>query len=299
MLRYAETPIQEIQETHVSEAGVRLLIKREDLNHPFVSGNKWWKLKYNVEEAIREGKKTLLSYGGAYSNHIYATAAAAHELNLKSVGIIRGEETFPLNPTLSFAKAKGMTLHYVSREAYRSKNNIVQDFIQGEGFYSIPEGGSNFLAVKGVREFSKTLDDYDYLCCPVGTGGTLAGLIEGAKSTKKILGFPVLKESQFLFNEIRRLCSNETKSSNWKLIRDYHFGGYAKATPELLRFMETFSNKHNIPLEFVYTAKMMAGIYDLISKGFFQRGETILAIHTGGMQGNLSGRSQSWLNCKS
>ncbi len=285
MLSYRETPIQEIYDPKISLAGLRLLIKREDLNHSYVSGNKWWKLKYNLEEASRQEKKILVTYGGAYSNHIYATAAAASELNFKSVGLIRGEETFPLNPTLSFAKKSGMELRYMPRSAYRSKEKQSEYLTGFQDFYTLPEGGSNLLAVKGVSEFAKILgNEFDYLCCPVGTGGTLAGLIVGMEGKKDIVGFPVLKGSHFLVDEIKNLIPGESKSSGWLLIHDYHFGGYAKATSELLQFINTFKNNHDVPLEPIYTGKMMAGIYDLISKGFFKRGTTILAVHTGGLQ---------------
>src|SRR5688500_9192910 len=206
MLSYQETPIQEIYDHKISTAGLKLLIKREDLNHPYVSGNKWWKLKYNLEEADRQQKKTLLTYGGAYSNHIYATAAAANEVKLKSVGLIRGEETFPLNPTLSFAKERGMELKYISRQAYRSKEGHAQYVSQFKDYYSIPEGGSNFLAVKGIGEFAEKLgEEFDYLCCPVGTGGTLAGLISGLDDSKKIVGFPILKGAHYLIDEVKNL----------------------------------------------------------------------------------------------
>jgi 1-aminocyclopropane-1-carboxylate deaminase len=289
MLTYHETPVQEIHDQQLSRAGLKLLIKREDLNHPFVSGNKWWKLKYNLEEAIRHHKQTLLTYGGAYSNHIYATAAAASELKLKSIGIIRGEETNPLNPTLTFAKNMGMELRYISRIAYRSKQAHAQYVNELEECYAIPEGGSNLLAVKGVSEFGKKLGgNFDYLCCPVGTGGTLAGLIDAVDNTKTILGFSALKGGQLLTEEIKKLLPNQEQNCRWELIHDYHFGGYAKATVELLRFIDAFKTLHRVPLEFVYTGKMLAGIFDLISKGFFKRGATILVIHTGGLQGSRS-----------
>jgi 1-aminocyclopropane-1-carboxylate deaminase len=283
-LTYQETPIQEIHEPLLEKAGVRLLLKREDLNHPRVSGNKWWKLKYNLAEAAQKNFKTLVTYGGAYSNHIFATAAAAYELGFKSVGIIRGEEVLPLNATLAFARDRGMELHYISREAYRTKatEHVLERF---DNFYLIPEGGSNLLALKGVIEFAGTLDEpYDYLCCAVGTGGTLAGIIEGVPGEKKIIGFPMLKGANFLTDEIKKLSEKCRHLSNWKLMHDYHFGGYAKSTPQLTQFIERFKTLHNIPLEFVYTGKMMAGIYHMISSGFFLRGSTILAIHTGGLQ---------------
>ena len=283
MLQYQETPIQEIHDMVLEKAGLRLLIKREDLNHPLVSGNKWWKLKYNLIEAAQKNFKTLLTYGGAYSNHIFATAAAASELGFKSIGIIRGEEVLPLNPTLAFARSQGMELHYISREAYRAKS---RDYLEKfDNFYFIPEGGSNMLAVKGVCEFASKLDvPYDYLCCAVGTGGTLSGLIEGVPAEKKIIGFPTLKGAEFLIEEIKKLSEKSKVLTNWELKSDFHFGGYAKSTPQLIQFIERFKTVHNVPLEFVYTGKLMSGIYSLISSGFFPRGTTILAIHTGGLQ---------------
>lgn len=284
MLSYKATPISEIHDATLTDAAVRLFIKREDLNHPSVSGNKWWKLKYNLEEAHHLNKKTLLTFGGAFSNHIYATAAAAYELGMKSIGIIRGEKSLRLNPVLHFAETKRMRLHYISRQAYRNKHETtfigqLKD-LYGD-FYLIPEGGSNTLAVKGIEEFTNTLDDdFGYLCSPVGTGGTLAGLIRGLKGEKKILGFPSLKDSSFLKEEIIQLGSTY---SNWSLVRGYDFGGYAKCTNELVTFIDDFKTRHNIVLEFVYTGKMMYGIFDLVRKGFFEKGSRILAIHTGGI----------------
>lgn len=274
----------------LEEAKVRLMIKREDLNHPFVTGNKWWKLKYNLEEAERLQKKTILTFGGAFSNHIYATAAAAHELNLKSIGIIRGEETLPLNPTLAFASRMDMKLHYIDRETYRKKDTT--EFTEhlrntfGD-FYMIPEGGSNELAVKGVAEFSKLLNiHFDYLCCAVGTVGTLAGLISGLDTQKQIIGFSSLKGGNFLKEDVEQYVGSN--KSNWRIEASYHFGGYGKQTPVLIDFIQTFEAQHQIPLEQVYTGKMMFGIFDLIQKNYFKEGSTILAIHTGGLQGRSS-----------
>lgn len=284
MLSYSHTPIQEIHDVILDRASVRLFLKREDLNHPFVSGNKWWKLKYNLKAAAQQGLETLLTFGGAFSNHIYATAAAAYELKMQSVGIIRGECTQPINPILHFASRKGMRLHYISRDIYRSKSD--EDFIghlrrKFGNFYLIPEGGSNALAVKGVREFTEALGtSFDYLCCPVGTGGTLAGIIEGLNGEKKIVGFSALKNGAFLSDDVKRLCGDHT---NWKIITEYHFGGYAKSTPALLQFVSDFKTRHTIPLEFIYTGKMISGVFDLVSKGFFEKGSTVLAIHTGGI----------------
>lgn len=285
MLKYQETPVQEILDPVLDKAELRLLIKREDLNHRLVPGNKWWKLKYNLAEAIRTNKKTLLTYGGAYSNHIAATSAAAAEIGLSSVGIIRGEETHPCNPVLAFARKHGMELYYISRAAYRKKS-LSAPFLKNFGdFYFMPEGGSNLLAVKGVKEFASSLQmDYDYLCCAIGTGGTFSGLIEGVSDNKKLIGFPVLKGGEFLIDEIKKkLSDTRSHSTNWKLMFDYHYGGYAKKSPELTNFITHFTAEHQVPLEFIYTGKMMIGIYDLIKKGFFKHGSTILAIHTGGV----------------
>jgi len=290
LIKYGKTNISELKGKIIPQSGLRLLIKREDQNHPFVSGNKWWKLKYNLEAAINNGQTTLLTFGGAYSNHIYATAAAAHELGLKSIGIIRGEETKPLNHTLAFAESKGMKLHYVSREAYRNKTepSFIEQLQNLFGdFYLIPEGGTNELAVKGCSEFARQLiseTKFDYLCLPVGTGGTIAGITKGMVEPRKIIGFPSLKGATFLENEIRKYTSN----TNWQLMYDYHFGGYAKITNELVEFIKEFENQFNIPLDQVYTAKMMFGVFDLIKKNFFEAGSTILVIHTGGLQGRAS-----------
>ena len=288
-LSYTTTPIVELKSAVLVKSGARILVKREDLNHPFVSGNKWWKLKYNLQEAQRFGKDTLLTFGGAYSNHIYATAAAARELELKSIGIIRGEKTDPLNHTLAFAESCGMKLHFVSREEYRTKT--AEDFIQHlqnkfGNFYLIPEGGTNELAVKGVAEFGASLInevDFDYLCLPVGTGGTMAGLVRSMSGRKNVLGFSILKGGGFLNDEIEKWVNHSI--GNWNIVEDYHFGGYAKATDELIKCMSEFEKQHQLPLDLVYTAKMIFGIFDLAQKSFFKRGSTILALHTGGLQG--------------
>jgi 1-aminocyclopropane-1-carboxylate deaminase len=287
MLHYTPTPVQEIHDPILDKAGVRLLIKREDLNHRFVSGNKWWKLKYNLEEAKCQNKKTLLTFGGAYSNHIFATVAAAKESGFESIGIIRGEETLPLNNTLSFAVGKGMQLHYVTREQYRKKTET--EFIdklhdQFGDFYLIPEGGTNALAITGCEEFARTLgNDFDYLCCSVGTGGTVAGLINGLPKTKTILGFSSLKGGQFLTEGVSQWLHQS--SSNWSIISEYHFGGYGKITAELTSLQQMFKVDHQILFDLIYGSKMMYGILSLASKGFFNSGSTILVIHTGGLQG--------------
>lgn len=291
-LQYNKTPITEIITPETQQAGITLLIKHEDQNHPFISGNKWWKLKYNLEEAQKQGYKTLLTFGGAYSNHIYATAAAAHELGLNSIGIIRGEETLPLNATLAFAKSKGMQLYYVSREAYRNKtdtNFIVQLKERFGDYYLIPEGGTNTLAVKGVAEFAWQLQQesaFDYVCLPVGTGGTIAGMVAGLDQ-QQVIGISVLKDGSFLTDEIKNILKNFSAKvyGNWNIETSYHHGGYAKTNPQLFAFMDEMQVMYNLPLDPVYTAKLMWGVLDMTAKGKFKRGSTVLVLHTGGLQG--------------
>ncbi|HNP18414.1 MAG TPA: pyridoxal-phosphate dependent enzyme [Fulvivirga sp.] len=288
---YKEPIIQKIKEPFFSHNGVEVFIKREDLIHPFVSGNKWRKLKYNLEEATRLQHKTVLTFGGAFSNHIYATSAAANEVGFKSIGIIRGEELAdkPLNKTLAFAKNQGMQLEFVSRENYRSKaeDNYIDQLrdIYGD-FYLIPEGGTNNLAIKGCEEIvDEEVKQFDYLCLSVGTGGTISGVITAVDKDQIVIGFSALK-GDFLIKEVADLLSNYTAAehSNWHIETDYHFGGYAKTKPELNEFIEEFNSNHNFPIEPIYTGKMMFGLYDKIKKGDFRSGSKILAIHTGGLQ---------------
>ena len=295
MLPYSETPIQLIQSDFLAKARIKLLVKREDLNHPFVGGNKWWKLKYNLEEARRTSCQMLLTFGGAYSNHIYAAAAAAKACGVESIGIIRGEERLPLNSTLAFAAGQGMQLHYVSREAYRKKaepefiENLKKKF--GD-FYLIPEGGTNGWAIKGCAEWAQQLREikFDCLCLPVGTGGTIAGLVSGLGG-RNVIGFAALKNADFLSDEVRSLVLDYTGKEfpNWRIETQYHFGGYAKSNKELQDFIQSFEQENGIALDQVYTGKMMFGILDSIRQNKFDRETTILALHTGGLQGRYHG----------
>ena len=266
---------------------VELFIKREDQIHPFVSGNKYRKLKYNLLEAKARGLKTLLTFGGAYSNHIAAVAAAGQGLGFRTIGIIRGEELEPKvleNPTLHFARQNGMQFKFVSRQTYRSKTS--KSFIfelnnEFDDFYLIPEGGTNDLAVKGCEEILDGIsNDFDYICCAVGTGGTISGLINCSKLRQQVLGFPALKGG-FLKQDISKFV----QQANWELISEYHFGGYAKINKDLIVFMNQFKKDQRIPLDPIYTGKMMYGIFDLINENYFPKGSKILAIHTGGLQG--------------
>jgi len=291
------TPLQKINDLEIESRGIELFVYRIDLIHPEISGNKWFKLKYNLIEAERKGYETLLTFGGAYSNHIYATAAAGKILGFKTIGMIRGEEHLPLNPTLSFAKDCGMEFHYLDRTTYRKRYD--EDFLNElrERFseaYFIPEGGTNSLAVKGCSQIPGNVDvNFDVICCPCGTGGTLSGIICGLKANQKALGFSVLKGGEFLNNNVQNLIKQftDTNNSNWDINLDYHFGGYAKINKGLIEFIKKFGEENNILLDPVYTGKMMFGVYELIKKNYFKKGERIIAIHTGGLQG-LKGMKQ-------
>ncbi len=280
-------------DTVTERTGVRLFVKRDDLIHSTVSGNKWRKLKYVLQDAQERGSGTLLTFGGAWSNHLYATAAAGKVLGMKTVGIVRGEEYREnTTPTLRFCIEQGMALHFVSRENYREKNeiafleNLKEKFVDA---YLIPEGGSTPLALPGVAELVEEVEIQlgerpDYYALAAGTGGTAAGLLATSAPT---LAFSALKNGGFLKKEILSLANAEAAEKNLQLFTDYHFGGYAKHKPELLTFMQDFEQKHKIPLEHVYTGKMLYGLYDLIKKDFFQKETTIVAIHTGGLQGRI------------
>lgn len=249
--------------TELKIEGVVVKVLHEYQNHPVVSGNKWWKLKYNLEQAREEKYDTLLTFGGAYSNHIYATAGAARENGFKSIGIIRGEDVD--NPTLRFARSQGMELRFISREQYRKK-----DELKFPGVYVIPEGGTNEYAVKGCEEWGKKLLNiqFDQLFVAVGTGGTMTGLVKGIGGKREVIGVPVLKNYDFGF----------------PLLKDYHHGGYAKVTKELTGFCEEVLERYGIQLEPTYTGKLFYAVFDQIRKGFIKKGTTVLVIHTGGLQ---------------
>ena len=300
-----ESPVQKIDEVVHKEKGIQLFLKREDLLDKSLSGNKWRKLKYNLIEAKKQGHTQLLSFGGAYSNHIYALAAAGKYFDFKTIGIIRGEASAQDNPTLQFARSCGMHLHFVNRATYRLKSET--DFLSDLGqmfgsFYHIPEGGTNELAIKGCEEIimeSQFQINADIYCVPVGTGGTIAGMIAGLDGAKKVLGFSALK-GNFLKKEVADLLIQyrQVQFNNWEINTQYHFGGYAKfdkpvrSGKGLIQFIKDFKEKHGIPLDPIYTGKMMYGIYDLIEQNYFPKGGKILAIHTGGLQGLMGFRER-------
>lgn len=264
---------------------VELWMKREDLVHEGISGNKFWKLYYNLINYIESKPKNplLISFGGAFSNHIAALSALGEELNIPTLGIIRGDElkdSWHQNPTLKQASERGMRFHFVSREAYRDKESLTVKFQnQFPGALVIPEGGSNELAVKGIAMMlDERTKDFDYLCTAVGTGGTVAGLSLFAENHQKVLGFQVVKDN-----------SVPPKVQEWSSRKNVDFWdasgrGYAKVTEELITFINEFNETYQIPLEPIYTGKMMQKIFHLIDEDFFPQGSRILAFHTGGLQ---------------
>lgn len=295
----ANSPLQRLQSSFLDKANVQLYIKRDDLIHPQFGGNKWRKLKYNLVYARDNKFDTLLTFGGAWSNHIYATAAAGKYFGFNTIGLIRGEQHSPLNATLSFAEECGMKLHYLNRKQYRKKNEtaFLKKIKQQFGHvYILPEGGSNSLAVKGcgeiIQEINIELDrPFDVICCASGTGATLAGLIfaiEAEETTinKTVIGFSALKGGEFLATEVSNFLGNKRIKSNWRIESRFHFGGYAKTNNELIRFMHQFKSQYDITLDAVYTAKMFYGLFELIKSGTFKPGTVIIAVHSGGLQGN-------------
>ena len=285
-------PLQKIESSFLKSNGINLYVKREDLIHPTIPGNKWRKLKYNFKEAKKRGHKTILTFGGAFSNHIAATASAANEYGFSSIGVIRGDELTPSsNPTLQRAHELGMQLYFVSRQDYKNRNE--SDFLSeleskfGD-FYAIPEGGSNSLAVKGCAEIVSEIEiDFDYIVTAVGTGGTLAGLASGLDGTRKALGISVLKGATYLDDEVTALIAShkEIGIRNWEINHDHHLGGYAKFNDQLIGFINDFKIKNGIQLDPIYTGKMMMAIYDLIGQKYFEPNTRVVALHTGGLQG--------------
>ena len=275
MLEYIPI-IQKISSDLFSEKGVEVSVLRLDLIHPQISGNKWFKLKNNLEEAKKQGLDTILTFGGAFSNHIHATAVACKQFGFKSVGVIRGEKESENNSTLIEAKKYGMQLHFVSREDYRKKTseNFISELKNKLGnFYLIPEGGDNALGEKGCEEILPKENDYDIIFCACGTGTTFKGISKSLKPNQKLYGISVLKGDGEL-------------NSEPNIISDYHFGGYAKHTKQLLEFKTNFESENNIPLDYVYTAKLFFAVQDLILKDKLPKNSKVLVIHSGGLQGN-------------
>ena len=294
MLESPSTPLQKIQHPLLKKYRVQLYIKREDLIHPLISGNKWYKLKYNLIAAKIQGFSRVLSFGGAYSNHLHALAWAGKEYGFETVGVIRGELIDPLNPTLCDVTAWGMKLHPVSRTDYRRRHD--EDFVTQlrahyQPCYVVPEGGANALALKGCAEIvegvDEQLDHYDYLCVPCGTGATLAGISQALKPGVRLLGFSALKKYTQFGVDIGRMyeTADLPGRDNWQIIDGFHCGGFGKISIELIRFMTQWQDQTGIALDPIYTGKMMMGLFELLEGGFFKAGSSIVAVHTGGLQG--------------
>ncbi len=286
------SPVTQIWHPLLTQKKIQLFIKRDELIHPVIQGNKWRKLKYNLAAAQQHESNTILSFGGAYSNHLHALAYAGKQLNINTIGVIRGEAPSPLNPCLQDMQDWGMQLRFIKRIEYKHKHRA--EFIQKlhdevGGFYLIPEGGDNNAGKKGCAELLTELQQsYDIICCEIGSGTMFSSLIQNNTSNTQFLGFAVMKNPQ-LDQDIRNSLtdSNDHKKTPtiWSVNHDYHFGGFAKTTDELNIFIENFKADHDIQLEPVYSAKLLWGIFDLINKDYFKTGSTILAIHGGGLQG--------------
>lgn len=281
------SPLVEVHDARVESRGVRLYLKRDDLIHVELPGNKWRKLKYNIGAAREQGVSTLLTFGGAYSNHIRATAAAGHYFDFNTIGVVRGEERLPLNSSLQYATNHGMQLAYMDRSTYRKKTDplMIADLRERFGdFYLIPEGGSNALAVQGCKELVDEIDvDFDVICCPCGTGGTLAGISAALHQGQRAVGFSALKGGTFLADNVAELQRQSIGAAldNWSIELEFHFGGFARRPPLLNEFMTLFAQAHGLTLDWVYVAKMMYGIFALIDRGAFSPGKSIVAVITG------------------
>jgi 1-aminocyclopropane-1-carboxylate deaminase len=281
--------IEELQIALLEQKNIEANVLRLDLIDPVISGNKWFKLKEYVQEAINENKTTILTFGGAYSNHILATAAFCNQNGLRSVGIIRGEEAKNLSPTLQSAKDWGMELFFVQREKYKQKILPQKAIDQYSQAYFINEGGYGILGMKGAEGIFQLLDSkkYTHIMTAVGTGTTLAGLINGSEKTQEIIGISSLKNNLDLQNQINDLLPAENKN-RFRLLHDYHFGGYAKYDKELIDFMNDWFATTGVPSDFVYTGKLFYAFYKMAEQDFFPAGAKILLVHSGGLQGNIS-----------
>ena len=298
-IEFNEPNILQLKDGLFEKNEIEVCFLRLDEIHPVISGNKLFKLIFFLKEAKKSVHKTIVTFGGAYSNHLAATAFASEQLKLKSVGIVRGEKPKQLSHTLQFCIEHGMQLEFISRSKYKNIDENYLNEIKNKYCDPIlvPEGGFSEIGKNGASLINNYFSDnnFTHIALPVGTATTFAGIVDANENGSKIIGFGVLKNLNDLpkrFNELKVDSSKKYWFNN-----DYHFGGYAKKTPELISFMNQFYEKHSVPLDFVYTAKMMFGIYDLINKKYFERGSRILCIHTGGLQGNES-LSEGELNFK-
>lgn len=281
--------IDAIENEWTLKNSIQLQMLRLDQIHPVVSGNKWFKLKYNIADAIAKGCSSLLTFGGAYSNHLIATAAAAKAFGLSSIGIVRGlhaKEKF--TETLHACENMGMQLHFIERASYDKKEEpyFLQSLkSQFPDSYVVPEGGNNESGRRGTAEIATYIQDkYSHVALAIGTGATFAGIREALDNNIDMLGFTVMKGGDYLNDTIRNALT--TSNANWSIVPEYHFGGFAKCNELLIDFMNQFYENHQIPLDLVYNAKMMFGVMEMIKDGRISQGSKVLCIHTGGLQGN-------------
>ncbi len=292
MFATSVTPLERVRHPRIAERGLELYVKREDLLDPRLSGNKSHKLRLNLAAARARGCQRVVSFGGAYSNHLHALAWAGRQAGLQTVGVVRGELVQPLNATLRDAEEWGMQLVPVSRSEYRRRDD--PDYVAAVsarygGAYVIPEGGANALGVAGcsswARQIREQCPDLDYLCVACGTGATLAGLIAGVGPGPRVLGFSALKGDAGVTQRVQEWLAGHSATAQWDIIPQYHFGGFAKLDAALVTFMDGWHARTRIPLEPVYTAKMFFGILALAEAGYFVSGAKIVAVHSGGLQG--------------
>jgi 1-aminocyclopropane-1-carboxylate deaminase/D-cysteine desulfhydrase-like pyridoxal-dependent ACC family enzyme len=291
-LSYEAVTVDTLNLPVLFEKKIHASMLRLDKIHPQLSGNKLFKLKYYLQDAITLGKQTILTFGGPYSNHIIATAAACNLNGLASIGVIRGEKAINLSPTLKSAEKLGMKLYFINREHYKTKE-LPNDILDDEGInniYIINEGGFGEKGVQGATEILMCCrkELYTHICCAVGTGTMLAGLVSASLPGQHITGISVLKNNYETENKVKQLLGINTCKDNFHILHDYHFGGYAKQSWELISFMNEFYETTGIPTDFVYTGKLMCAVHDLVQKGYFPVGSNILIIHSGGLQGNDS-----------
>lgn len=283
------SPLQRLRLPWVERAGIALWLKRDDLLHPHISGNKWRKLAPNIAHAVRQGHCHLLTFGGAYSNHLTAVAAAGRLLSFRTTGIVRGERVEPLNPSLSFAEGQGMRLHFLSRSEFRlrKKAEAWPEWQRRLGpCYILPEGGSNDLAVQGCADIAREVEavgiEPDYWVVAAGTGATAAGIVRG-KRHGQVWAVSALK-GDFLERAIEHFAGCPC-GTHWRLVRGYHHGGFARWTPALVAFINDFRRATGVRLDPIYTGKMMWAVYRLALSSFFRVGSEVVAVHTGGLQG--------------
>lgn len=287
-LNFNAVSVESIKSEVFGSSNIHADVLRLDKLHPVVSGNKWFKLKYYLQKAIADNAKAVATFGGAFSNHIIAAAYACNKLNVKCTGFIRGEEPTHYSQTLLDAAALNMQLKFLSREAYKNKQAVINENPQ---MFFIPEGGFGIKGAKGAGEILQPVPNlaaYDYIVCAVGTGTMLAGIANASLPHQQCIGISVMKNNPILNETVHSLLTDEARQKRVNVFHDYHFGGYAKYTSELIAFMNQVKINHQLPLDFVYTAKAFYAVCDLSAKKYFPEGARILFIHSGGLQGNRS-----------